>query len=74
MPYFLIGGVVLSYAYVVGNGGIEEHHVLKYYGVIFEQRLWFYAGDVVSAKCYLTAIDVPKTCSELGCGAFSSSR
>ena len=74
MPYFLIGGVSLSYAYVVGNRGIEKHHVLKYYGVIFEQRLWFYVRDVVSAQCYLPTIDIPKTCSELGSGAFSSSR
>ena len=74
MPYFLIGGVAFSYAYIIGNRGIEEHHVLEYYGVIFEQRLWLYVRDVVSAQRYLTAIDVPKTCSELGGGAFSSSR
>ena len=72
MPYFLIGGVALSYAYIVGNGGIEEHHVLKYYGVIFEQRLWFYVRDVVSAQRYLSTIDVPKTCGELGGGTLTT--
>ena len=73
-PHLLVGGIALADADVVGNGGIEEQHVLKHHGIVAEQYLGVDVGDVVSAKQYLSAVDVPEACGEFGGGALSASR
>ena len=72
--HFFVGGVALADADVIGNGGVEEQHVLEDDGVVAEQGFGVDVGDVVAAEQNLSAIDVPEACGQFGGGALASTR
>ena len=74
MAHFLVGGVALADADIVGNRGIEQQYVLKDDGIVFQQRFGVNLRDVVSAHQNLSVRDVPKACGEFGSSAFASTR
>ena len=72
--HLLIGGVAAANAYVIGNGSVEEQHVLKDDGIAFQQLFRVNGGDVAAAEQNLSAVNVPEACGQSRGGALASAR
>ena len=71
---FFVGGVALTDANVIADGGVEQHDILEYDGEVFEERFRIDSRNVLVAERDGAALDVPEAGGELCCGCLSAAR
>ena len=65
--HLLVGGVPLAEADVFHHGIRKQHHILKYDGVVFQQRLAVYRGHVHAAQPHRSLRRIPEAGCQPGC-------
>ena len=61
-----VGSSFLADADIIFYAGVEEHHVLKYDGIVFQQCFGVYLADVLATEQDFPLLNVPETGGQLG--------
>ena len=70
--HFLIGGIAPAQPDILHDSLIKEHDILKYNGIVLEQRFRFYRFDIHAAQGNGSGVRIPKTSRQFGGGGLAA--